>query len=342
MGAVVRRPGRRLDMNTTAPISDGKLNIRDGVQAAILWGLLGAIAATIVVAGVELSERWLLVTELGEYHQWFQATLASAMWPMIGAGVVFASAGWVAGSAQPRVGIGSPLVIILLVSLAAWFIIGISEILPQRLKSIDHPQIYISEFLSMILPPLVVAVLLTFAGYPSNPRHGVPSTDSALDRIAMTRISSQMTFFHKRVFPTMWFGSVSLIFCVGTSEAIGKQQFVNIIPAVVVPLFMAIFGYFFMNMMHDFDLVDEVWDCGESVLIRNRGHEFQFGLSDFMGLSYTEFGSTARVTLWLSEKSEGLGKGVVFILPYQFSFHMMPPIARDLMERIDEAQRNTA
>jgi hypothetical protein len=322
-------------------LTDKPLNIGAGIRSAMAWGMIGAIAVTIVVAGIELSDRWLLVTELGEYRQWFKAALGKALWPSFGAATIFACAGWVSGSAQPRVGIGSPLVITLLVSLAAWFVIGILGILPQRLKSIDHPHIYISEFLAMIVPPLVVAVLLTFAGYKSNLRHGVPSTDSALDRIAMTRISSRMTFFHKRVFPAMWFGSLSLMFCVGTIEAIGKQQFVNIIPAVVIPLFMAIFGYCMMNMMQSFDLVDEVWDCGESILIKNRGHDYQFGLSDFMSLSYAEFGNRPRVTLWLSEKSEDLGKGVVFILPFRFPLYMMPPVARDLMVRIDEARRST-
>jgi hypothetical protein len=73
---------------------------------------------------------------------------------------------------------------------------------------------------------------------------------------------------------------------------------------------------------------------------KKQGHEYQFGLSDFMSLSYTEFGSTPRATLWLREKSEGLGKGVAFILPYRFPLYMMPPIARDLMVRIDEARRS--
>lgn len=157
----------------------------------------------------------------------------------------------------------------------------------------------------------------------------------------MTRISSQMTFFYKRVLPVFWFGSLGLIFCVGTIGAIGKQQYINIIPALIVPLFMAIFGYLMMDMMHVFDLVDEVWDCGESILIKNKGQEYRFGLSDFMSLSYTEFKSTPRATLWLRERSEDLGKGVAFLLPYRFfSFHMMPPIARDLMVRIDEASRS--
>ena len=46
------------------------------------------------------------------------------------------------------------------------------------------------------------------------------------------------------------------------------------------------FGYFVMKKLV-FDLVDEVWDDGEALLIKNRGQEERVALRDIKNVSYS-------------------------------------------------------
>jgi hypothetical protein len=154
----------------------------------------------------------------------------------------------------------------------------------------------------------------------------------------MTRISSRMTFFYKRVFPVIWFGFLGFFVCIGGMNAVGKQKIVDVIPLLGVPLIMAIFGYFIMKLLV-FDLVDQVWDCGDSILIRNKGREYQLPVSEFMSVGYTGFMNPPRITLSLRETSEDLGAEVAFIPPFRLFPYSMSPLARDLMLRVDEARR---
>ena len=155
----------------------------------------------------------------------------------------------------------------------------------------------------------------------------------------MTRISSHSTFFYKRVFPAIWFGFLGVFVCAAGAAAIAQQQIAQLLPFIGVPLFMAIFGYAIMKWIV-FDLVDEVWDCGDSLLVKNKGLEHRFALSDFMNVGYTGFMNPPRITLSLREASD-FGTEVAFIPPFRMFPYSMSPIARDLIARIDEARRLT-
>ena len=111
------------------------------------------------------------------------------------------------------------------------------------------------------------------------------------------------------------------------------------LPFIGVPLFMAIFGYAIMKWIV-FDLVDEVWDCGDSLVARNKGLEYRFALSEFMNVGYTGFMNPPRITLSLRKASD-IRAEVAFIPPFRVFPYSMPPIARDLIARIDEARRLT-
>ena len=101
----------------------------------------------------------------------------------------------------------------------------------------------------------------------------------------MCRISSKMTFFYKRIFPVFWFGFLILFIAIpllfgGTRD--GPPPF----PFLIVPLIMMGFGYFVLKKLV-FDLVDEVWDDGETLLIKNGGREERVALRDIKNVSYS-------------------------------------------------------
>jgi len=77
----------------------------------------------------------------------------------------------------------------------------------------------------------------------------------------MRRISSRATFFYKRVSPIIWFGFIALFIVLPLLVGGRTGHF-------IVPIVMAVVGPFFMKKLI-FDLVDEVWDAGDALVVRN-------------------------------------------------------------------------
>src|SRR5262245_30047303 len=125
----------------------------------------------------------------------------------------------------------------------------------------------------------------------------------------MRRISSKTTFFYKRVFPVSWFGFLLLFVGVGsfTDASSGRMP---PLPFWLVPIFMAVVGYVIMRKLV-FDLVDEVWDAGDALIVRNADREDRVALSNIMNVSYSPFVNPPRVTLTLRQQSL-FGKQISF------------------------------
>jgi hypothetical protein len=150
----------------------------------------------------------------------------------------------------------------------------------------------------------------------------------------MKRISSSWTAFHKKVFPVMWFGFLALFFATATlSGAVARDP-----SFLVVPIVMATFGFFFMRKLV-WDLVDEVFDCGDALLIRNRGEEALLPLSNIMNVSVSTYSNPQRITLRLV--TPGIFGGEIAFSPVT-SFRLNPfaknQVAEDLILRAYQAR----
>ena len=88
----------------------------------------------------------------------------------------------------------------------------------------------------------------------------------AHERRRMRRISSNWTFFYKRIFPVFWFGFLVLFVGAAVFNMRGTGRFA-LVPFVIVPAGMFVFGLYFMRKFV-FDLVDEVWDDGDALLVK--------------------------------------------------------------------------
>jgi len=66
---------------------------------------------------------------------------------------------------------------------------------------------------------------------------------------------------------------------------------------------MAIFGYFIMKNMV-FDLIDKVYDEGDSLLFKNSGKEVRVSLRDVKNVSYQTMMNPPKVTLSLRHETE--------------------------------------
>lgn len=151
----------------------------------------------------------------------------------------------------------------------------------------------------------------------------------------MQRISSQSTFFFKRIFPVIWFGFLAVLVIGALSSRTSGEDLP--LPVFIVPVFMAITGYFVMKKLV-FDLADEVSDAGDCLVVRFRNEEERIPLSDIANISYSYWSSPARVTLTLRTPCR-FGKEVSFSPPQSFWPFAQSPIVSELIERVDEARR---
>ena len=164
---------------------------------------------------------------------------------------------------------------------------------------------------------------------------GFPSQSSPPIR----RLSSKVTFFYKRLFPIFWFGLL-LVFVVFALIG-GRAGSETPIQVFIVPLFMAVFGYVIMKLLV-FDLVDQVWDAGEALVVKNNNQEDRIPLANIINVSHSTFMNPARVTLTLRSPCR-FGKEVAFspVVSVRQSFNPFarPRIVTELIERVDSARR---
>ncbi len=154
----------------------------------------------------------------------------------------------------------------------------------------------------------------------------------------MRRISSRMTFFYKRLFPAFWFGFLALF--IAATVVFGRHQAAPPAPFFIIPVIMAIVGFFIMKKLV-FDLVDEVLDDGDALLVRNRGQEARIALSDIKNVNYSIYVNPPRVTLLLRRHTV-FGDEVSFGAPIRFIPFATSPIIDDLIERVDAARQHRA
>jgi hypothetical protein len=151
----------------------------------------------------------------------------------------------------------------------------------------------------------------------------------------MKRISSKSTFYYKRVFPLIWFGFIG-VFLASALFGHGGPRAPSL-PFLVVPIVMAIFGYVLFRKLI-FDLVDEVWDDGDALVVKNSGIEERVALANVINVGFSTLTNPERVTLTLRKPCR-LGTEITFSPPRRFLGFVRSPIIGELIERVDQARR---
>jgi hypothetical protein len=151
----------------------------------------------------------------------------------------------------------------------------------------------------------------------------------------MKRISSRSTVFYKRIFPLLWFGFIAVF--VITALWASRRTHGVAVPFLVMPVLMAVIGYVLFRRLI-FDLVDEVWDDGDALIVRNAGTEERVALKNIINVGFSTMINPERVTLTLREPSH-FGKEITFSPPRRFlAFFSRSPIINELLERVDQAR----
>jgi len=151
----------------------------------------------------------------------------------------------------------------------------------------------------------------------------------------MKKISSRSLFVTKKVFPLLWFGILAfvLITCILSKAYDSNPMFIG------APGIMAIFGYFLMKKLV-WDLVDEVYDYGDYLLVKNRGYEERVALSNIRNVSATSMVNPPRITLRLVKPCR-FGPEIAFspIAPLTLNPFARNAVAEDLIVRAYEARK---
>ncbi len=156
----------------------------------------------------------------------------------------------------------------------------------------------------------------------------------------MTKISSSATFYYKWVFPIVWFGVLGLAIVVALVDWVVGGPLKIPLLSLFVPIVMIAFGYFLMRLVV-FGLVDQVWDAGSELIVRNRGREVAIPLANIINVNYLSFSNPPRVTLLLRDRCE-LGDEISYMPTSRGAFVAIPRPVRELIARIDTARLQAA
>jgi hypothetical protein len=149
----------------------------------------------------------------------------------------------------------------------------------------------------------------------------------------MKKISSKFTIFHKKIFPALLFGFLGIFIILLIIGAFSNRQLLLFLTA---PIFMAAICYFMMKKMV-FDLIDEVYDEGYSLLFRNSGKEVRVNLKDIKNVSYSTIMSPPKVTMSIRHETE-FGKELSFLPPAVFVLFKKNRDIEELIDRVDKAR----
>ena len=153
----------------------------------------------------------------------------------------------------------------------------------------------------------------------------------------MRRISSQQTFFLKRVFPAIWFGALGAI-CVGMLAEFASGRFQAPAFILLPPIAMIVFGYLiFRNLV--FDLADLVIDAGDSLLVTRGKETVRVALTEIVNVDASPFSGPPRIVLTLRTPA---GRKIAFAPKRPFTLNPFAsiPIADELVERVERARRD--
>ena len=154
--------------------------------------------------------------------------------------------------------------------------------------------------------------------------------------MTMRRISSSMSYHFKRTLPILMFGTFSAALVAALLQRPIPVETVGLL--VVVIVVGVIVTYRFMR-----DVLDEVYDDGDRLLVRNGGVEDTVLLRDVIGVDAKRLRTLVRLTLTLAVPGK-FGDKVVFLIRDTFLDGMPygpPALIKQLQDRIAALKQNS-
>ncbi len=136
-------------------------NVRQGISAAVVWGIFGCVAAALAVLILKCAAHWNDPTFVRDLRSGLVWRWEIAIFPMIGCSAVFAASGWIA-AIQPPLRMFSAIATVAGGSLATYLFLALTGLVWQRPKMLPPALIHPPEFVALVVPPLIVAAFATY------------------------------------------------------------------------------------------------------------------------------------------------------------------------------------
>jgi hypothetical protein len=136
------------------------MNVARGIIAALIWAAAGIIVPVVVVGGYTiLSWHFNDTLEVDRDYDiaWWRM---HAVPPLVGVPIYLGLTAWATYTPKRNHGFAKTLAIIFFTAIPSTWFLAALEMTPRRYKSIEHPDIYVSEFLLFFLPPLIMSCIL--------------------------------------------------------------------------------------------------------------------------------------------------------------------------------------
>jgi hypothetical protein len=152
------------------------------------------------------------------------------------------------------------------------------------------------------------------------------------------RISSRTTFFYKKWFFVLWLGIAAVFLTLGIVGVVTQSFPRKDLPAFfIIPSVFAAVSPIFRRLFKD--LIDEVYDGGDHLILKNGNDEELLSLTNVMNVGASRFEKPPRVTLRLVKPGR-FGSEVSFLVERQ---SLLDPFVRnvvvdDLIVRVDRAR----
>jgi hypothetical protein len=144
-------------------------------------------------------------------------------------------------------------------------------------------------------------------------------------------------FFLRYIFPIMWFGG---LIGIAIESFFIQHTYEKSIMFIVIPIAMIFLGYFTHKKLI-WDLVENVYDCDDHLIIKNRGTTEKILLTNIKNISASTGTNPPQVTLKFVKKNS-LGNEITFS-PKRPMLIINPfaknEIVEDLIDRVDRARR---
>jgi hypothetical protein len=151
----------------------------------------------------------------------------------------------------------------------------------------------------------------------------------------MKKISTPYTFSIK-IFPFVFFGFLAFLFFLLLINGAYEKSPMFLVAVGVI----AVLGFYHTKTSRR-NLVDEVYDCGDFLLVRKRGEEDTVLLSNITNVNFStdQRGVAARITLRLASPGK-FGTEISFAPPPQIYIGSprRSEVAEDLLARADKAR----
>ena len=148
----------------------------------------------------------------------------------------------------------------------------------------------------------------------------------------MNRISSRWTRFIKWVTPLAWLGGLGYLIIQSAMDNTVERIFIAVVAGLTL-------GGLLLMKIFIWNLADEVYDCGDSLLIRRGGMEESVPFSNIENVALALFSRPPRITLRLATPGR-FGRTIVFTPPTSPGQEIFGrnPIAEDLKAKVQRAR----